>query len=284
MKIDDDKAMKQDAVSASAASIGDGGQDLEVIRRTVKAEATKLIKHRNLAAHLARFSTSLESNPAIKPANINTAAVQTFVNLAETSDPQVATYAIIALSNISAHPFVRSILVEINAVHKLTALIPLIKGSQAQWAASLLFYFFSCESEIEDRIYNASISLLQSNGLQSSAASGSGQSSTDLTVRTLKLTLDTLSNLLPCLDRIRVTELIMNIIYQNFMPNVAMTFGTSEAVIVRNLEIILNATAFSNTHATLLGHDILEILVANTAFALRTKSSSKSPQYWLYVA
>jgi hypothetical protein len=274
MKMDDDKSMKRENSKASQNSLAEGTQELEVIRKTVKAEASKLIKHRNLAAHLARFSTSVDSNPAVKPANINTAAVQTFVNVAETTDPQVATYAIIGLSNISTHPFVRSILVEINAVHKFTSLIALLKGAQAQWAASLLFYYFSCETEIEDRIYNASISLLQSNGLQSGGLQQS-EGSVDFFIRTLRITLDTLSNLLPCLDRIRVTELIMNIIYQHFMPNAQLTFGNSEAIIVRNLEIILNATAFSNTHATLLGHDILEVLVAMTSFALRDKSPSK---------
>lgn len=114
-------------------------------------------KHRNLAIHLAKYSSSKDFNPL----TITLSSIQTFVSVAESTDPHVATYSIIALSNISADPRVRGLLLEVNAILKVTNLIPIVISQKAVQALATLFYYFSCDGEIEDRIYNACSTTLQ---------------------------------------------------------------------------------------------------------------------------
>ena len=98
--------------------MNDESSSKQVATPTTKAltDKTKASKHRNLAAHLARFSFTIDS----KKPGINAKSVQTFVAVAETDDTQTASYCIIGLSNISAAPSIRAIMLEINAVHKMT--------------------------------------------------------------------------------------------------------------------------------------------------------------------
>ena len=117
-------------------------------------------KHQNLSLHLVNYS----ANPELNKTTLTLRAVQTFVNVAESHNPVIVSNCVIALSNISSHPHVRSLLVEINALHKLSNMMTAIKGAQAAWAAALLFYYFSCDKETEDRVYNTCSSLLQTNG------------------------------------------------------------------------------------------------------------------------
>lgn len=247
----EDNASSQGAVREKTIIPNIPGYNVDSMRQ-VRSELAKLIKHRNLAAHLARFSVSVDN----KKQNINASGVQTFVTVAESNDPQVATYCLIGLCNLASCSYVRSIMLEINAVHKLTPLVPLLRGNNALWASHLLYYYFSIEQEIEDRIYNSSISLLQNAG-------------TSYDLPTLSITLFTLSNLMPCLDRNRVAELILLIIYQRLLPSLC----PREDIMKQNLEILLNICSFSNCHPTLIGHDVLEILSLFTNFAVRVNNS-----------
>lgn len=215
-----------------------------------KQDRSLLQKHRNLAAHLARFSATVDN----KKTTLNAKAVSTFVAVSETDDSQTASFCMIAISNVSANAQVRNMMLEINAVHKWTPLVPLLKGPNSNWAANLLFYYFSCEPEIEDRIYNSSISLLQVTGLSS-----------DVNIQSISLY--TLNNLMPCLDRVRVAELIMTILGTLFpvatmsgaLPSASTRNGGGDVNrlaperAVEGLSILLNACAFTNTHTALLG-------------------------------
>lgn len=130
-----------------------------------------------------------------------------------------------------------------NAVHKIAAMIPLVRGTKPLWSAGLLFYYFSLERDIEDRIYNASFALLQNNG-----------ASDDYALRMLSLY--TLSNLLPCIERQRVSELLVAI----FAP----FFSSAQGGILKEhgviLDILMNICSFTNTHSTLMEVDVLDML------------------------
>lgn len=104
-------------------------------------------KHLNLSKHLVNYSSNLELN---KDA-LSVSSVQTFINVAETENPLILSNCIIALSNISSSEHVRGILFEINAFHKFANMLQHIKGKPAVWATALLFYYFSCDKETEDR-------------------------------------------------------------------------------------------------------------------------------------
>lgn len=125
-------------------------------KAAVARNNARLEKHRNLAAHLVNYSASTD----FYKAHMNLSSVQTFLNICDTDDPRIVSNCVIAISNIAAFENVRSLLFEINAVHKFTNLVTNIKGKQAAWAASLLFYYFSCDTETEDRVYTAGTAFL----------------------------------------------------------------------------------------------------------------------------
>lgn len=201
----------------------------------------RLIKQRNLAMHLMNYSAHLDFK---KTHNFNVKSVQTFVNVAETDDAKTASFCMIAISNIAADPLVRSILFEINAVHKITNMLAHLRGRSAHWAAGLLFYYLSIDKEAEDRVYNAASPLLTANG-----------NSKDH--ETKMLALYTLNNLMPCIDRQRVAETIMRILIAYFDNSTTLKDKTLSTTY---LTIMLNMTWFSNAHSTLLNCSILELL------------------------
>jgi len=216
----------------------------------------RTVKHRILANHLATFSASQE----FETSTFNLQSIQTFVSVSDSDDGIVISTCMIALSNIASKPSVRAMLIEINAIMKLSNMLVYCKSRQAVWAAALLYYYFSCDSEIEDRIYNSGSALLQSNGLATeSTASSSQGSSGSLSPTSLEMrlvTLYTLNNLLPCIDRNRIAELLMAIFKQYFNP----TRNVERAIKLLYLKFIQNTCAFSNTHSVLMPNDVLDIL------------------------
>jgi hypothetical protein len=200
---------------------------------------SKKSKHRNLAAHLAKYSASEESSKT----PINSQAVQTFITVSESDDWQVVTNCLIGLSNISAHHSVRLTLIELNSVHKFSSMLQLAKGNAVILASNLIYYYFSCENEIEDRIYNASISILHNSGV-----------SLDIKIR--MITLFTLNNLLPSVDRVRIVDLIMTIINNHLASPSAINKSTLEIF----LKIFQNICAFGNAQSSLLNANVLDIL------------------------
>jgi hypothetical protein len=213
----------------------------------------KIVKQRNLAMHLMNFSSHID----LKKTQFNMKNVQTFISVAESDDPKTVSKCMIALSNIAAEPLVRNILLEMNTMHKITNMLQYLRGKAAHWAAGLLFYYFSCDKESEDRIYNACSVFLQLNG-----------SSKDSQVRAV--TLYTLNNLMPCIDRQRIAELIMRILQSQFEPNIVFH---DKSLSSTYLTIMQNMTWFTNAHSTLLSLNILELLEKFARFAINQKNN-----------
>ena len=120
----------------------------------------KIVKHRNLATHLMNYSAS----PDVNLQAFTMKDVQTFVNVSDTDDAKTVSNCMIAISNIASSDHVRNVLFEINALHKMTNMLQHIRGKSALRAAGLLFYYFSCDNDSEDRVYNSCSTFLQANG------------------------------------------------------------------------------------------------------------------------
>ena len=200
---------------------------------------SRKMKHRNLAGHLATFSASKD----FEASTFNISSIGTFVSVADSDDATVVSYCMVALSNISSKVNIRSLLVEANAIMKFSNMLQLTKGRTGIWAAALLYYYFSCDSEIEDRVYNTCSQLLTVNGLAS-----------DPEIRLVSLY--TLSNLLPCIDRARIADAVLTILKKWFSPSQER----NRTMRILYLRILLNICAFSNTHTTLIACDLLDLL------------------------
>lgn len=109
----------------------------------------KIVKQRNLALHLMNYSAHLD----LKKTIFTVKNVQTFINVSETDDAKTVSHCMVAISNIASDVNVRTILFEINAMHKLTNMLQHLKGKAAHFAAAILFYYFSCDKDTEDRVY-----------------------------------------------------------------------------------------------------------------------------------
>ena len=75
--------------------------------------------------------------------------VQTFANVADTDDPLVTSYCLLALCNIASVSAARNLLLETNVLHKLATMLAHVRDSTAGWCACLVFYYFSIEPEVE---------------------------------------------------------------------------------------------------------------------------------------
>eukprot|EP01039_Chlorochromonas_danica_P005824 gene5824-6413_t len=239
---------KETISSSTTSSPSSSHRHLQGIRNKVK-----LMKQRNLAMHLMNYSAHID----FKKTTLNVKIVQTFINVAESDDPKTVSHCMIALSNIAMDIHVRSILFEINAIHKITNMLNYIRGKAAIWAAGLLFYYFSIDKEAEDRVYNASIGLLQSNGM-----------SKDIETRTIALY--TLNNLMPCIDRQRVAETIMRILLQHFDTNSVLK---DKSITSNYLMILLNMSWFTNAHTTLINCNILDLLAQFASYASEERNA-----------
>ncbi len=211
----------------------------------------KLMKQRNLALHLMNYSAHVD----FKKSSFTVKSVQTFINVAESDDTKTVSNCMIALSNISSDSQVRAILLEINAMHKITNMLQFLRGRSSHWSAGLLFYYFSCDKESEDRVYNASSILLQANG-----------NSKDPQTRLIALY--TLNNLMPCIDRQRVAEFIMRILLNHFDANIVFHDKYLTEIY---LVIMQNMTWFTNAHSTLMNCNILDLLEKFAQFAAKNK-------------
>jgi hypothetical protein len=213
----------------------------------------KIVKHRNLSTHLMNYS----ANPDLNKGTMSLKSIQTFINVADSDDPVTVSNCMIALSNVASSDHVRTLLFEVNALHKFTNMLHNIRGKAALRAAGLLFYYFSCDKETEDRVYNSCSSFLQANG-------ASKEQETRL------LSLYTLNNLLPCIDRARVADITMRIIHANFENSIA---GGDRAQLALFLLIMQNMCCFSNVHSTLLGLNVLELIAQAASFAIAERNA-----------
>jgi hypothetical protein len=215
----------------------------------------EIVKHRNLATHLMNYS----ANPELNKASLSLKAIQTFINVSDSDDPTTVSNCMIALSNVASSDHVRTLLFEVNALHKFTNMLQHIHGKAALRAAGLLFYYFSCDKETEDRVYNSCSSFLQANGASKDP-------------ETRMLSLYSLNNLMPCIDRARVADITMRIIHAHFENSLATG---DRAQVTTFLLIMQNMCCFSNVHSTLLGLNILELIAQAASYAIAEKNNGK---------
>ena len=218
----------------------------------IKSKA-RIIKHRNLAAHLMNYS----AKPDLTKSALTLKAIQTFINVTDSDDYITVSNCMIAISNIASSEHVRSLLFEVNALHKFTNMLQYIRGKAALRAAGLLFYYFSCDKETEDRVYNSCSSFLQANGASKET-------------ETRMLALYSLNNLMPCIDRSRVADITMRIIHAQFETCLSMG---DKALLSSFLLILQNMCCFSNVHSTLIGLNILELIAQVASYAITEKNS-----------
>lgn len=86
------------------------------------------------------------------------------------------------------------------------------------------------------------------------------------------VTLHTLSNLMPCIDRQRVVENAMRVIHSNFNGETTLQDST---LLQTYLLVILNMAAFYNAHAALLSFDVIGLLKEIATYALKRKNAGK---------
>lgn len=213
----------------------------------------KIVKHRNLASHLMNYS----ANPELVKGAMTLKSIQTFINVSDSDDPTTVSNCMIALSNVASSDHVRGLLFEVNALHKFTNMLQHIRGKASLRAAGLLFYYFSCDKETEDRVYNSCSSFLQANGASKEP-------------ETRLLSLYSLNNLMPCIERSRVADITMRIIHAHF-ENSLLT--GEKALLSTFLLIMQNMTCFSNVHTTLLGLNILELIAQVASYSIEEKNS-----------
>jgi hypothetical protein len=225
---------------------------------TMDSIQAKRAKHLNLAQHLVNYS----SNPKCNANTMPLTSISTFVSVSDTQDPLTATCAIIALSNIASYKHVREYMIENNLMHRISNIIPVSVGPSSAMATSLYFYYFSCDIETEDRVYNA--------GGQYIAANGMIIKNSLLQIISLK----TLVNLMPGGDRLRITESFMKIIHlflpENILPSEFDIATYDRDIALEYLPLLLSVTTFTNTHSTLLACDIFDLLAKTSIYAKET--------------
>ena len=222
-------------------------------RRNIRA---KIIKQRNLSTHLLNFS----SNKDLKVSDmkkLDRPGIEIFLIVGECDDSHTVQKCIMALANICSSDYVRSNILEMNVIHKVTGMLVHLNSPKSLWAASVLFFYLSCEKEIEDRIFNGCFQLLHNNCVHDD-------------VECRMIALYTLNNTLPCIERHRISELIMQTIHNYQMMSLA------DVVMQQDIfKIILNMSSFLNLQPFLIEFEAME-LVGQTAVKVAQRTDFKS--------
>jgi hypothetical protein len=227
------------------------------IKHGVKQEHIdeKVSKQRNLAEHLLNFSVTCTTD---SKSPLNAGSIGTFFSVGDTEDKKTASLAMIAMSNIFSMRYTRELLVEMNCLHKFSNMIPLVVTSTGDRASSLMFYYLSLERELEDRVFQVGSNLISNHGM-----------SADKDVRNISLY--TLKNLLPCLERLRVSEILCRLL-NSYLQSRGDNLTTRDDDFANDLvhiflPIVLTNVGFSNTHATLINHDAQDFVSAAANYA-----------------
>lgn len=219
----------------------------------------KLNKQRNLAEHLLNYSMQCsEEQPTL-----NIGSIGTFFSVGETEDKCTASLTMIALSNITSLKYVRDMMAEMNCMHKFSGIVALLHGPTSNYAASLLFYYLSLCQELEDRVFQVGNSLIANHA----------SNSEDKHLRNVSLF--TLMNLLPCLERLRVSEILCRTMttylqeHRECLLRDEPDEDFADDMVSIFLPIVRGNVSFSNTHATLISHDMQDMVSAAAAYAIK---------------
>jgi hypothetical protein len=85
------------------------------------------------------------------------------------------------------------------------------------------------------------------------------------------LSLYTLNNLMPCIDRQRVTDVTMRVIHSNFEASLSQE-TQHDKILTTYLQIMQNISCFSNAHSTLLGMKVLELMAQVASLSVKQKN------------
>jgi len=187
--------------------------------------------------HLVRFSAdSASSNTPI-----DRKSLEALFQLTDSEDLQTLANCIISIANISSVNINHALLLELKVISKISQFSPMVRYPNALLATGLVYYYLSGNRDVEDNIWNTAMNILQHHC-----------TTDDPTL--LQVTLFTLNNLLPCLDRLRITELMVNIFQSR------LNFHHDRESCHHVLSILLNASVFTNTHHTLFDAGITTVL------------------------
>mmetsp|Transcript_19566 Transcript_19566/g.32926 ORF Transcript_19566/g.32926 Transcript_19566/m.32926 type:complete len:1643 (+) Transcript_19566:93-5021(+) len=204
-----------------------------------QAQRQKILTQRSLSVHLLAFSTSNTLPIGDRLAGYK--AVQTFLEVGSSSDLDTINNSAMAIANLCANKFMRNLLIDQNCIHRYSAFLPFLNSPQAMMSCSLFFYYLSMEPEIEDRICSAGFKMLQK--------SIGGES---LTLRMVSI--QCLSNLLPCAERTRCVDLIVNSMHSMYRD-----FG--EKIWNEELFTILaNVSRITMNHTAMVEADFMDLI------------------------
>jgi hypothetical protein len=199
----------------------------------------KILTQRSLSVHLLAFSTADTLPIGDRLAAFK--AVQTFLEVGVSTDPDTINNIAMSIANLCANKFMRTILVEQNCIHRYSAFLPFLNSPNAMLSCSSFFYYLSMEPEIEDRICSAGFKMLQK--------SIGGES---MTLRMVSL--QCLSNLLPCAERTRCVDLIINSMHSMYRD-----FGDK----IWNEElftILANVSRIPMNHTAMIEADFMDLI------------------------
>jgi hypothetical protein len=197
----------------------------------------KLLKQRALAIHLLLYTISNKFSLQ----NMDRRSLETFLDVGESSDADILMNSALAISNLTAHPSLRPLLLELNCIHRYSSFLPLLTTPHTSLGGGLFLYYMSCETEVEDRLCSAGFKTLQKNSL-----------SDNFTLRLL--TLQCLSNLMPCQERIRIAELVVTTLHHMYRDYLDDTWN--EEILL----VLLHVTSFTNCLRIMIEADIMDII------------------------
>jgi hypothetical protein len=205
--------------------------------RIQTSQRNKLVKQRALAIHLLQFTISSKFSAS----SMDRKSLETFLDVGESADPDILMNSALAISNLSSHPSLRPILLELNCVHRYSSFLPLLVTPHTSLGGGLFLYYMSCETEVEDRLCSAGFKTLQKNSL-----------SDNFQLRIV--TLQCLSNLMPCQERIRVAEQVVSTLHQLYRDYLDETWN--EEI----LQVLLRVTSFPNCLRAMMEADVMDII------------------------
>ena len=199
----------------------------------------KILTQRSLSVHLLSYSTS-DSLP-IDDRLAGYKAVQTFLEVGVSNDPDTINNIAMSISNLCANKFMRTLLVEQNCIHRYSAFLPHLNSPDAMMSCSLFFYYMSMEPELEDRICSAGFKMLQK--------SISGES-----MQLRLITLQCLSNLIPCAERTRCVDLIINSMHSMYRD------GGDKIWTLDLFFILANISRIQMNHTAMIEADFMDLI------------------------
>jgi hypothetical protein len=229
---EDDESVSSDTTESSSVQ-KKNGKFSETSEMLLNKQ--KIAKQRSLSVHLLAYSCRCEGD------DINRRSCETFLDVGESTDSDTIINASMAISNIASMKRARQQLIELNAIHRFSSFLPFLTTPNAAAGCARFFYYMSCELELEDRICSAGFKAFQKNSV-----------SDDFQLRII--TLQCLSNLMPCSERIRIAELVVTTLHHMYRDFLEQTWTRDVFQVLRNV------TSFPNALRVMVEADIMDVI------------------------